>query len=510
MSVKPKLLLVVLCAVLGIPGFAQKPLKLNYVFIPDAGSPATILHVGLTFQGNATGNSRLILPTEFAGQRDLFSSIRGLKAIDPETEILPSNEVGVRNLRYPPNRLIEISYSIVTKSAASAPSQEGSTSPPEIAARPTEFIFNGQNGLIHPELIQTSPVQVSFRWKDLPAAWIVATSFGIDRDPDPSHPSREVHPDQLFTGEWGKVFNAVFSAGEFRLTHLSGNGENLTLATNGSWVFTDREAAEEVLDIFRAERHFWGDTRPENFLVILTPPDAGAATSDGTVFTGAFLLHLSRKQTFQIEEKSLLAHEIFHIWNPYSMGFPSGEATEWFTEGFTHYYQDRILLQAGVLSYPDYLKRLNQIVADYWSSPDRNWAQHRWMQRTSTGDAEYALPYKQGAVLALWLDERLRATSGGRVTLDNRLFDLVDGQEKLLTTGYLITALTEGLPKTDVENVRTFLIDGTTIPLPMVLAPDCATLVETGGADPHYKPAGGGGCENQLHARRSPASTSTR
>lgn len=49
----------------------------------------------------------------------------------------------------------------------------------------------------------------------------------------------------------------------------------------------------------------------------------------------------------------------------------TGESVHWFTEGFTRYDQDRILQYAGLLTDKQYLDRLNVIVADYGSSPDR-------------------------------------------------------------------------------------------------------------------------------------------
>ena len=115
------------------------------------------------------------------------------------------------------------------------------------------------------------------------------------------------------------VYDAIFSAGDFRLTQIESGGERLTLAARGSWIFSDRQAANEILNIFRLERQFWGETKPNRFLVILVPYDQDLGSSDGTVFTGVFLLYLSRKQTFLTDEKSRLEHEVFHTWNPYRM-----------------------------------------------------------------------------------------------------------------------------------------------------------------------------------------------
>jgi predicted metalloprotease with PDZ domain len=257
------------------------------------------------------------------------------------------------------------------------------------------------------------------------------------------------------------------------------------------------------MSIFRVERQFWDETKPNHFLVILTPYDQDLGSYDGTVFSNAFLLYLSRKQTFLTDEKSLLAHEVFHTWNPDRMGQPAGDATEWFTEGFTQYYQDRILLQAGLLTYPEYVDRLNQILVAYWSSPDRNWSQAQWLARTRTENPEYELPYRRGAMIALWLDQRIRKNTANQRSLDNRMFALLESPEKRLSTEFLITSLTKDLPPEDTASLRSYVNDGVTIPLPPELEPNCGTLVFENNGNPQYKPSDQVGCREQLKAQRS-------
>jgi predicted metalloprotease with PDZ domain len=238
-------------------------------------------------------------------------------------------------------------------------------------------------------------------------------------------------------------------------------------------------------------------------IVVLTPYDQDLGSSDGTVFTSAFLLYLSRKQTFLTDEKSLLAHEIFHTWNPYRMGRSDGDATGWFTEGFTRYYQDRILLQAGLLGYAQYVDRLNQIVAGYWSSPDRNWSQKEWLERKHIGSSESELPYKRGAVIALWLDQRIRKNSANESSLDNRMSALLESPEKQLSTDVLIASLTKDLPKQDTASLRSFVEEGATIPLPAELEPNCGLLVFENGGNPYYQAGDEAGCRDQLKEQRS-------
>jgi predicted metalloprotease with PDZ domain len=463
---------------------AEQPVTLHYTFTPILGTTGPSLHVMLTFRGSENGQSKLILPTTWAGERDLFNAVHNLKSVNSTTSITPTGDDGVRILRYPPKSMVSISYDLVND-------WTGSLRHPKefhVVIGNTHAIFNGQNGLVHPEIDQTMQVQINFRWRGLPKNWIVASSFGTGRN------------NQHFRGEWRTVYDAVFSSGDFRLTQRESHGETLTLAARGSWIFSDQQAVDEILRIFEVERKFWGETNPSRFLVILTPFDQDLGSSDGSAFSNAFLLYLSRKQTFLTDEKSLLAHEVFHTWNPYRMGVLGGQATEWFTEGFTVYYQDRILLQAGLLSYSEYLERLNRIVSAYWSSPDRNWSQTQWLERKHTGNPESELPYKRGAVIALWLDQRLRKNSSNTRSLDSCMLDQLNTAipAKKLDTDSLISSLSKDLSPGDADSFRSFVKDGTTISLPEKLEPDCGALVFEKDAVPRYEVTNEAGCRDQL------------
>lgn len=461
---------------------AQSGLKLEYSLTPDVSAPKPVLHVELAFKGDSSGATTLILPTNWAGERDLFKSIQNLRSLDKECTLAATDRPESILLHYPPKRKVRITYDLVSDWTG------GLRHPKEFRAlvKETNLIFNGQNGLVHPYLDQNDLARVSFLWKNLPDDWKIASSFGANG----------YH--HRFRGPWHEVQTAIFAAGDFRLTHVRHGGESLTLAARGTWIFSDLQAAKEIANIFRVEREFWGERKRNSFLVVLAPYDQDLGSSDGTVFNHAFLLYLSRKQTFQANEKSLLAHEIFHAWNPYRMGIVSGEDTEWFTEGFTHYYQDRILLQAKLIDYAEYLERLNQIVTEYWSSPDRNWTQEEWLERNETHDAEYELPYARGAVVALWVDQRIRQNTAGKSSLDGRMFSLLQRKpSRHLNSDFLLSVLSKGMSNDDAVALRSFVEQGKTIPLPERLAFDCGNLIQADGAGPHYT-VGAGQCGKPL------------
>jgi predicted metalloprotease with PDZ domain len=479
------LLSLAFCATAITSATAQSKPKLAYTFAPDLSGTVPTLHVELTFDGSPAGSSVLILPTIWAGQDDLFKSVVNLRSLDPADIVKATDSPGRVQVRYPPNRPVRIAYDLVMDWTGSL------RHPKEFRplVQPTHVIFNGQNGLVNPQLAPDERVRVTFTWRNLPSQWVVASSFGTQTNR------------QKFNGEWHEIHNGLFAAGDFRFTRVRSSGQRLILAARGSWVFPDAQAAEGIVNLFRVEREFWRERKANSFLVVLTAYDQDLGSSDGTGFTNSFLLYLSRKQTFSTDEKSQLAHEIFHSWNPYRMGIVSGDDTQWFTEGFTRYYQDRILLRAGLIDYPQYLERLNRIVAAYWSSPDRNWTQAEWVAGKETHRAEYDLPYSRGAMIALWVDQKVRQNSGGSSSLDERMLHLVRSKPDVpLTTDYLLSALGQGMSPEDAAALRSFVVDGVNIPLPASLAGDCGGLTRPEDSNPYYV-LGAGRCDEQLASR---------
>src|SRR5690606_28883954 len=134
----------------------------------------------------------------------------------------------------------------------------------------------------------------------------------------------------------------------------------------------------------------------------------------------------------------LLSHEYFHTWNvkrikpaafvPYDLSRPNHTELLWVFEGFTSYYDDLMLLRAGVIDESAYLKRvgrtldqvlraggrLKQSVAE--SSFD---AWTRYYKQDENSPNALVSYYTKGALVALGLDLEIRRQSGGARSLDD-------------------------------------------------------------------------------------------
>ena len=131
----------------------------------------------------------------------------------------------------------------------------------------------------------------------------------------------------------------------------------------------------------------------------------------------------------------LISHEYFHTWNVKRLrpneferyDYASENYTQllWFFEGFTSYYDDLLLVRAGLLDAAGYLKLLTKTINQVLQTPGRRqqsvaqasfdaWVKY-YRQDENTPNATVSY-YTKGALVALCLDLSLRRE--GRTTLD--------------------------------------------------------------------------------------------
>jgi predicted metalloprotease with PDZ domain len=134
----------------------------------------------------------------------------------------------------------------------------------------------------------------------------------------------------------------------------------------------------------------------------------------------------------------LCSHEYFHTWNvkrikpavfaPYDLQVENYTPLLWLFEGFTSYYDDLMLVRAGIIGEASYFKmlgktvggvlrgagRLKQSVAD--SSFDAWGKYYRQDENAPNAIVSY---YTKGSLIGLALDLTIRAKSAGKTSLDD-------------------------------------------------------------------------------------------
>lgn len=373
---------------------------ITYTFEPTVTPESTVLHVTLRFQGNAQGVEEIEFPTEWAGQK--LHGIINLHAVSAGAALTDGSEEDLKTLHYPPNQSVILSYDMVKDWSGrfDHPLQFHGVLLPEYIE------ITGDNALVYPKMDRQSSLTVNFDWQKLPAAWVLATSFGTNSGPDDRC--------QSFSGPLNQVVQALFTAGVFRVHHFQIGKRPAILAIRGEWTFTDEQAIAGIQKTVGIVRDFWHDDNFPYFLVTVKPFDRDRGSGDGSAFTNAFWMYMSRQDPLS-DYLPLLVHETFHAWNPRQMGvIPDGgeEAITWFKEGFTRYYQFFLVYRAGLMSLPQYVENVNSDLHDYSGSND---------------------PYIRGNVIAVWLNQRILENSNHKYSLDTLMFDIVREADKPLT-----------------------------------------------------------------------------
>jgi predicted metalloprotease with PDZ domain len=134
----------------------------------------------------------------------------------------------------------------------------------------------------------------------------------------------------------------------------------------------------------------------------------------------------------------LVSHEYFHTWNvkrikpaafaPYDLTRENYTPLLWLFEGFTSYYDDLMLVRAGVITPADYLKSLSKTITGVLRTPGREkqtvaqssfdaWIKY-YRQDENSPNAIVSY-YTKGSLVALYLDLLIRAQTKNKKSLDD-------------------------------------------------------------------------------------------
>ena len=380
---------------------------LTYRFESTAELASSALTVTLEFKGNAAGQEEIELPSHWDGQ-----AIRTLSSgTTVSTGELPKSV----EVRFPPDHEVTLSYRLANN--WTGPFHSPLQFHPVVM--PTYFEINGGNGLIHPKVDKDIPVTVNLDWQQIPANWTVVTSFGAT--------SNGTGRCQTYSGKFKAIAEGLYAAGDFRLYRFHIRDGEVAVAIRGQWTFPDTEAVGKIQRALEIDRQFWNDYNFPYFLVTVQPYDTRKGSSDGSGFTNAFWIYLSQQDAIS-KQSPLLIHEAFHAWNIRRMGEADDKdenALNWFHEGFTAYYSDLLAYRAGILTFDEYLEKIN-----------------RDLRRYPVSNNEYI----RGRILALWADGEIRENTGGRKSLDNAMFDMVAERDKPLTVARVVDTINHYLP----------------------------------------------------------------
>jgi predicted metalloprotease with PDZ domain len=279
---------------------------------------------------------------------------------------------------------------------------------------------NGPALFLRAEGRDDEPQRVCF--DALPAGWQVATAMTAGDGGFVAADYAELidHPFAL-----GALWRAPFEAG----------GVAHELCVTGAWpTFDGERLVEDLRRLCATQVAFWGEAPMARYAFLLHAGDDGYGGLEHRCSTALTVPRrdLPRRGDAGLSDGAvgvlaLAGHEYFHAWNGARLKAPEYVAPRldaacpspllWFYEGFTTYYEDALLLRAGLIDRTRYLKRLAQPINAVRAAPGRHvqslaeasfeaWTKlYRRDENTLNATVSY---YDQGALVALLADLALR------------------------------------------------------------------------------------------------------
>ena len=292
--------------------------------------------------------------------------------------------------------------------------------------------FNGTSLCLRAEGREAEPHRL--RLSGLPAGWQVATAM-------PATTRRH----EFLCADYDELVDHPVELGAFWRGEFRVRGVAHEFVVAGAWPGFDGERLlADARRICETQVAFWhGRGKPPmgRYVFLLNAVDEGYG---GLEHRASTALICARRQLPRqgvaaagdayVTLLGLISHEYFHTWNVkrlkpreferFDYGAENYTQLLWFFEGFTSYYDDLLLLRAGLIDAPRYLRLLAKTLSGVLATPGRKlqsvaessfdaWVKYyRSDENTPNATISY---YAKGSLVALALDLSLRAQGRGNL-----------------------------------------------------------------------------------------------
>lgn len=417
------------------------------------------LQVSLSFRGDTSGQTILILPFQIAEMDDLYKNIENLRAINASIE--KTTDPKIYLLRHAPDEIIFITYQV--KQGWQGPPTDPTQSLIPIFQK-NYFQFPGEGVLIYPESYKNEKkIAITLNWHT-PNKWMIANSYGTN------------HSYQKITTNLYSILRGLYIGGDYRLYQIPVKDGIVWTAIQGEWKFKDEEFNNTMAKIISAGRSFWNDHSP-HYLATLLFIGKDCKNAGGTGHTNSFSAFFNADCSLtNINMLHVLSHENFHNWNNYENFF--GELDKkrevyyyWFSEGFTNYYASLLNLRSGLINFEDYINRYNKVLVDYYSSPVNSISIEQISENIWQNSAIERLVYQQGEILAHNWDTQIKLATNQQ-SLDDLMKALLNSAKTEKLTLDKMNRIAEQYQKFDLlQNVNSLYAGNILFPNPNSLGP---------------------------------------
>jgi predicted metalloprotease with PDZ domain len=413
-----KLTLFLVIVVLGLPAYAQKseaakPAAVHYTV--SLAHPADhLVKVGIDLApGPAQRDLQLPVWNGLYQVRDFAQYVNWVKAQDSQGKELPVRALDKTTWRISgAEHGARVEYEMVADETGPYGAQLSSA----------HAFFNLAEILMYP--VGERDAEVGVRFTDVPPSWHVATAL----TPAGASEFRAANYDQLVDGP--------VEIGTFKDVSFQASGAQYRIVVDAATSDYDMEAiASTVKKIVAAATSWMGDRPFDHYVFIYHFPRGPGGGGMEHAYSTAIELNARVLMAHPEYLPDVTAHEFFHLWNVKRIRPQSLEPIDytrenytpslWFSEGVTSTVAPYILLRAGLLDEPRYLRELAEQITALQRRPAHNTQSAEessldaWLEKYSY----YRVPqrsisyYNKGELLGVMLDLEVREASHGAASL---------------------------------------------------------------------------------------------
>jgi len=227
------------------------------------------------------------------------------------------------------------------------------------------------------------------------------------------------------TGELQALQQAAYFVGHPRMFASDDGSMHVRSAWFGATAFDPADAAAWAARAFAAERRFFGDDDPTPYRLFVRVLASMGERANGTGQRSSFLSAIGPRTPFGVRLRTNIAHEMLHRWLGMRLRLAGPDGSSfWFTEGFTVFYANRLMLRAGLVSPDEFLGELNGTVTRLLANEHAAATNDEIRRRFFDDDALSVVPYARGALYAAELDAAIRTATHGARSLDDVIREL--------------------------------------------------------------------------------------
>jgi len=413
---------------------------ISYTISPVTENGRVLLKIKTTFNAHSSGKTILLFQDSAWGQDSLHNVIDHIKLMSEKGSITPHRDSGWFVVNHPKN-LDKLAIEYTIKQDTQGDLKTWDTYRPIVS--PEYFHIYSQNFFMLPQHIikaSNDNFNVTLNWSDFSSNYQLVNSFASNKT---SQKINNISEEEFHTG--------IFVGGDFRVHNLNIKGKKIVFAIRGDWeVLQDTTMVNILEKTITAQRDFWQDHTQDYYAITMIPTIQEKGSSfQGSGLTNSFAVNASNNKQLEIQGLVyLFNHELQHNWTGTLIKNNDEEKQYWFSEGFTEYYTVKNIARSKIygLDKSYFIEELNSFIKDLYTSPvnDMPNSEMTYENFWSGKEGIQKLPYKRGALLAFYLDYKIKQDTQGEKNLDNVLLDFKNDaikSEQKITHPYFIKTL---------------------------------------------------------------------